>query len=444
MNVNVEDLSATRKKLVVEIPVELVNEEEKEILGHFAQRAKLPGFRPGKAPVEMIRKRFAKDIQDELERKVRASAYEKGIEESKLDVLQVIDFDGEVVKSGQPSQLEVTVDIRPQFELPEYKGVEVQVPPLEVSAGEIDSIVERIRKDRAERPVKDGPAEEGDHVKVSYEGFLGEQPIAEVAPDRAILGKQENTWEEAGDEKTGVEAVVHGVVGLKAGESGEREMTFPQEFPVEALAGQKALYKFTVHEVRDEILPELNEDFFKTLGVESGEQFRERIEQDLKQRKEHERRDRMVAQISDKLAAAVEVEVPQSAVESETQQVMREIVSQNKQRNVADEELEKHKEEIYNSAVSAAQGRIKMQFILARVAEAENIEVENEDMQQAILSRAMQRQMRPDQYVKELQKDRNQLMSIRQSVLFNKTLDFLMEQAKVSEVAPQEGHAHAH
>ena len=299
----------------------------------------------------MIRGRFAKQISEELGRKLTSKAYHYAMDESKLDIYTVVDFEGGEFKAGEAGELTLTVDVNPDFNLPEYKGIETALSPVEVDDKEVDAAIDEIRRQRSDFKVVERAVEKGDFVKVSYEGKIEGQPIAELVPNSPIWGKQDNTWEEAGAENVmGVQAGVEGLVGMKVGESKEAEMDFPEDHAVPELAGKKGTYSMEVHEVRERVLPEMNEEFLKSMKLESVEQLKDQIYDDLKGRKDQERRSDQRRQILDALSERIEFPLPESALERETENAMREIMSRNIQQGVPESELEAHKDEIFDGA----------------------------------------------------------------------------------------------
>ncbi|WP_309397866.1 trigger factor [Cerasicoccus maritimus] len=439
MKVTVEDVNDTRKKVHVSIDADEIAAESKSILSQFAKSAKLPGFRPGKAPVNLIQGKYKNEIKSELNRKLTGDAYQEAVKESGLDVYGVVAMDGGDIEAGAPgAEMSFTFDIRPTFELPEYKGVAVTVPKAEVTEDEFLQTKDYILNQRAEYNVCEKAAEKGDYVKVSYEGKIGEERIADLVEDKKIYGTQTNTWEQAGDEHSpGVRAVVDALLGMSAGDKKDVEQVFADDFEVEALQGKTATYAIEVHEVREKKLPEMDEEFLKGFQVETVEQWEERIKEDIKGQKLQHANGQKRQQLIDHLIGLIDIAVPESAIDNEREVILRQHVEQAIQQGATEEQLEEHKESLFGQAGEAAVKRVKTQFVLGRIAEAEEIKVENEDMQRAIMNQAMQTRTAPDKIVKELQKSQDQLRELQRAVLFEKTLDFLIEQASVTEVEPE-------
>jgi len=433
VNITVEDVSATRKTLVVNVTAEEVGAEEKAVLGDIAQAARLPGFRPGKAPADLVRRRYAREIAEELQRKVATKAYEEGVKESKLNIFAAVGVDGGVITAGQPAVVKITVDLQPDFALPEYKGLPIFAPAVEVADAEVEAAITDLRQQRADYVVVERAAAAGDYVRLNYTGTLNGKLIAEIAPERPIYGTQNATWEEAGAAQApGVRAIIDGIVGLKAGDKKEVTQTFPAEFEVPALAGQTANYALEVLEIREKRPVALDDAFLKSLQCESVEQLQGRIRDDLKSRKEQESHASRREQVVKALNGAVEFPLPESAVENETQSLLRDHIERQMRQGVTEADFEKHKDELHKSAHTAAAARVKLLMILLKIAEKENIKVENDDLHQRITQEAMMTRQRPEQIVKRLQEDRSLLAHLQRAILHAKTLDFVVQHANVT------------
>jgi trigger factor len=443
VNVSITDISETRKDVVVTIEGQEVAEEETRILKEFKKQAKVPGFRPGKAPEARIRQLFGKQIRDELKTALMRSAYEQVTGHDELDVYTLVEFPepGDAVP-GEELSVDLTVDVYPPFDLPEYKGIQTEVPPVEVADEEIDGTIDRIRRQRADFEVVERSASEGDYVKVSYSGKIGDEEVAEKVKDHPRLqawGVVTEGWEEAGTEEArqyGVPAVIDALVGMQAGERKAARQVIPEDFVVEEIRGKEVDYEIEVHEVRERKLPEIDEDFLKSVHSETLEDFKAQIMDELEGRKKREAEDAQRNQILEFLGNAVDIPLPESALEAETQNAMGRIISQNMQQGIPEEEFEKHKEQIHAGAVQSAQRDVKLQIILNRIAEQEKITVENEDLSRAVYNMAIQQRQKPEDLAKELRKDRNRVIQLQRQILFSKTVDFLVSESEKKTVEP--------
>lgn len=438
MKIDLQDVTDTRKTLTVTLDADEVAVEEKSLLSQFKGMAKIPGFRPGKAPESVVRKRFSKEIAGELKQRVTAKAYRDGVKEAKVDLINPIDIkEGEIV-AGQEASVTFTIDIRPEFELGEYKGLELAGLSEMVEDSEIDQAIEEMRKEKAEFAPVEREAKEGDYVKFSHEGSIEGKPISEIVEDKPVYAKMPQTWEEVGGEQGLIPGLGDQLQGLKTGDKQDLEVAFPEDFNVEELRGKKAVYAVEILEVRERKLPEMDEAFFESQQVKDLDELKERVSGWIQGRKQQERRVDLRRQVSEKLLAQVDFPLPESLLDMETENSMRQVVMENVQRGVAQEDLEKNKEDIHAQSRKQAESRVKLQLIIEQVAEKEEIEVTDQDMSQFIFSQAYQSGQKPDQFVKELKKDQNRLRSAQRSVLFDKTLEFLVDESSVQESGSEE------
>ncbi|MEY3773770.1 MAG: hypothetical protein RLZZ129_550 [Verrucomicrobiota bacterium] len=438
MNVQLNSLSDTRKSLVITLDKSEVDAEHQAVVAEFIKLARIPGFRPGKAPAAMVAKRFAKDITEEFKQKVITKAYRAALEEQKLDVLNVVNVEPGAVETGLSAAVTVTVDVRPEFALPVYTGMATEVAPTDSTESEVEAVIEGLRGERAEFKVAERPAQKSDYVKLAYEGSVEGKPVTELVPDKQIYGKVPQTWEEVDGAQDGViPGLGKQLAGLKPGDKKDVTVAFPADFAgAPALAGKTAVYAVEVQEIRERVLTPMDEAFFKSQQVDDLEGLKTSVRNNLKLQKEYQNRAEQRRQITEALAAKVEFSAPDSLVESETQSVLRQFIEENMRRGVPQEQFEKDKKELFESARKAAAKRVRLQLILAKIAEAEKIQVEEKDMDNFIYREAMRSKQSPDKLVKELTKNRDALRGVQQSIIFDKTVDFLVSKASVTVKQP--------
>jgi len=430
---DLQDVTDTRKTLAVTLEANEVEAEEKGLLDQFSKMAKIPGFRPGKAPLSIVRQKYAKDIAGELKQRVMAKAYQDGSKDAKVELVNVIDVqDGEIV-AGQDMVVTFTIDVRPEFTVENFKGLELQGLSEAVEDKDIDESIDGIRKEKAEFSPVEREAAEGDYVKFSHEGSIDGTPISEIVADKPIYAKMPQTWEEIGSDQGLIPGLGDQLQGLKTGDKSDLEVEFPADFTVEELQGKKAVYSVEILEVRERKLPEMDDAFFEAQQVKNLDELKERVKGWIEGQKKQERKADLRRQVSEKLTASVDFSLPESLVEAETENSMRQVVMENMQRGVAEDQLEANKEDIHAQSRQTAESRVKLQLILSQIAEKESVEVSDQDMSQFVFSQAYQSGQKPDQFVKELKKDQNRLRMAQQSVLFDKTLEMLCGEARVSE-----------
>ena len=439
VNVQLNNVSATRKSLVVTLDASEVDAEHQAVVGEIAKVARIPGFRPGKAPANMVAKRFGTEISDEFKQKVVAKAYRSALEKEKLDVLNIVDVAEGKIAAGEPANVTITLDVRPEFQLPDYTGLTTEIAPVDPTDAEVENVIQGLRGERADFKTAERPAQKGDYVKLSYEGKIDGQPIAELVPDKQLYAKVPQTWEEVEGTNEGVlPGLGHQLAGLKAGDTKDVTITFPAEFAAApALAGKTATYAVQVQEIRERVLPPLDAEFFKSQQVDDLAGLQTKVRNNLKLQKDYQNRSAQRRQVTEQLAAKADFPVPDSLVESETQSVLRNFIEENMRRGVPAEQFEKDKKELFDGAKKAAAGRVKVQLLLAKIAEQEKITVTEEDINEYLYREAMRSGQKPEKLAKSLASDRDHLRSVQQGIIFDKVVDFLVSKAKVSTLEPK-------
>ena len=439
MNVQLNSVSATRKSLVVTLDASEVDAEHQAVVREIAKLARLPGFRPGKAPAAMIAKRFAKEIADDFKQKVVGKAYRSALEKEKLDVLNVVNVEEGTIAVGTAATITVTLDVRPEFQLPDYSNLATEIAPTEATDVEVDGVIQGLRNERADFKPADRPAQKSDYVKLAYEGKIDGQPITDLAPDKQLYGKAPQTWEEVEGANDGViPGLGKQLAGLKSGDKKDVVITFPAEFAaVPALAGRIANYAVEIQEVRERVLPALDAEFFKAHQVDDLASLQSQVRTNLRMQKENQNRAAQRRQVIEQLGAKADFPVPDSLVEAETQGVLRQFIEENMRRGVPQEQFEKDKKELFEGARKSAVNRVKIQLLLAKIAEQEKLEITNDDLNDYIYRESMRSGQKPDKLAKALGSDRDQLRSAQQNIIFDKAVDFLVSKATVNTVQPK-------
>lgn len=432
MNVEIKEAGDARKVAIVTFESEEVSDQENQVCKEFSRMANIPGFRKGKAPEQVIRKKYSKELKEELNRKVSTAAYEAVLEHKDIRVYSILKVDPGEIDSNSPATVEVTVDIEPEFDLPDYEAYEYSINLTEVNEQEIEKEIDNLRDQRAAFEEVERAVEEGDYVKCSYEGTLDGAPVSDILPDKPMYGKQSNTWEEAGQVKgMGVEAIAKGIIGMKKEDKKEVEEVFADDFELAPLAGKKVLYSIEVHEVREKQAPPADdEEFLKALKAESLDELKEKIADDLKSRKERKNVDDKRGQATQKILELPEFPLPQQAVEDESKTIFQRTIQRAAQQGANQEEMESKRDELWNESQVQGKARVKISLVLGRIAEKEKVDVSNEDMAQAATREAMMMRVDPQEYVKELSQDRARIHRLRQDILQDKTLELVASKGK--------------
>lgn len=444
MNVEVIDINETRKDLKVQVDADLISKEEQTILKAVSREAEVKGFRKGKAPVHLLKAKYAKHIKGELDQKLSQKAFQAASEKCETEIVSIIKVDGNTFTPGEASEVVLTVDLKPSITVPDISDLKLEEVSVEPTDEEVEDTLQRLLSDRATFEPVERAAEAGDFVKCSYEGKIGDELIADLVPNVKFLGTQNSTWEEAGEPREGVpsiKAVLQGLVGMAAGDEKDVEEEFPEDFPQEALAGKTATYHLSVEEIREKILPDMDEEFFKSLQVNDKDHLIEGIRQNIEQQKKAQRANKHRSQITNALCERVEFPIPESAQEEETQGVLQELVNINHRQGIPEEQLEENKNELHDSAKNIAENRIKTRYVLLQHAKDKELKVENYEIQSFIINEAQQRQIDPNIFIKDLQKEPGAINDIQENILVQKSLHDLLHNLSDGECC---GHDHDH
>jgi trigger factor len=434
----VEELGPCRKKLNIEFTAEEVGAAYGEALKGFTKAARIPGFRPGKAPANMVQRHYGKEIAEDIRDRLVARGYHGAIAEHKLDVVEVLELTEANYVAGQPLTFSVTVDVPPQFEMPSYKGIALTGRKVEIKDDEVASTLKGMLERQAKFEDVTGRAvQKGDLVQVDYVGTSAGQPVAALAPEAAGLGKMDGYWMLIEEEHALLPGLGMALIGTVVGATKQAEVNFPADFSRKELAGKTASYTVTVKAIRERKLPDNFEGLFKPFGVENEAKLRERIRQDLQTLKENQERQQRSNAAARHLLDATKIEVPESVVQRETQSAVYDVVSRNMRRGVAREEIESHRGDIFEAAKRSATDDIKLRYILHKIAEAEAIEVGAAELDVEIQRIAAGQRMTPQQARAALVKN-ERMEGLRDALRRGKALDFVLAQANITETTEPE------
>ena len=432
MKVIVEEVGPCRKKLGVEIPVEKVAGEYEQVLSMFSSGAKVPGFRPGKVPRDIVKRRFDKEIVAEVKERLISTGYHEALQQEKIKVVSVLDVQEVKFEIGQPMSFQVLLDLPPQFDLPDYHKISLQSKKVEVADKEVDDTIQRIREQSARFDEVSGRAvQKGDLVQVDYEGVCEGASLETIAPKAAGLGQAKDFWVMV-DEESFLPGFGMGLVGGTVGEKRQLLIDFPADFREKAVAGKKATYFATIKSIREKKLPEMNEEFLKGIGVESADQLKSKIKEDLVRIGEDVEKRRLKSEIIKHLQDNTKMDVPESLAQQETQELIYDIVRENKYRGMGDEEIKEKKTEIFEAATKNAVDRVKMRYILSAIAEKESIEATEEELSARIREMASRYKESAAAFRAELEK-RKAIGQVREEIKLSKTVDFLLEKAEIKQ-----------
>lgn len=433
MKVTIEQKESCIVDLHIELPPERFQSEWSEVAREYRSQVNLPGFRKGKAPLALVEKKYGQDMERDVTRKLIDAGMREAITEQKLRPVQTPNVT-EIKLEGDRSLLfTVTIVSRPVIELPEYKGLEIAVEKSAVSEAEVDQFLDGLRGDLAEFTTVEGRSLAMDDFAVlDYEGTIDGKNLAEAYPDlQPTYAGRKNFWLRMEEERP-IPGLAAAMVGMNMGETRHCEVSYPTEFGEEKLRGFRVVYQVVLHEIKERVLPSVDDAFAEKLipgsTLESiRKMVRERLEGNAEQNFAQSVRGEVVKQ----LLALVTMETPSTMVQQESSTILKEIIRENQQRGVSEEELRSHEDELLGAARQSAGDKVKLNFILGEIIGRENITVTHEELAWRVTNMAERYKMNPQKLVKELQKHRA-IPRIEEEIALGKALDVVVSHAKVN------------
>ncbi len=434
MNVFVEPKPNCIATLRVELPPDQVEKEWQTTAKAFQKQAKIPGFRPGKAPAAVIAKRYEDDIREEVKSRLLRSSMNEAIAQKKLKVISVAKVDDVEIGADRTMSYSATLVTAPEFELPEYKGIEVEIAKKEMTDVDVEDALNTLAEQHSEFETVEGRALAMDDFAVlTYLGTLDGKPLTEAVENcPPLLAGKPNWWIRMAAD-TLAPGFCEALVGLNVGEERAFELPLTDGFPFEPLRGKTVAYTATLHEIRERKLPEFDDALASK--IEAGKtmpELRERIKTELVRYAENDFESGKRSGAMKKLLESIRFDLPQDMVRNEMSGIMREIVQENQGRGVSDEELQAHEDQIQGAAEQTAQERVKSTFVLLRIAEQEKITATQQELVFHVQRMAERYQIPVNKMVKDLQK-RNAIGSIQEQIVVGKALDFVASNATVRE-----------
>jgi trigger factor len=276
------------------------------------------------------------------------------------------------------------------------------------------------------------PAQTGDIAVVNFTGTSDGKPITDIAATAKGLTEQKNFWVEM-ESKSFIPGFADQLLGAKGGDKRTVNVDFPADFVTSELQGKKGTYEVEVAEVKEKVLPAVDDAFAKSFGAEGVQQLRDGVRRDLENELNYSQNRSVRNQLIGALMSKVSFDLPASAVENETRNVVFDLVRENQKRGVSRELIEQEKDKIYSAAAQNAKERVKVSFLLQKIAEKENIKVSQEEVVRRVQTMAAMYQIPPEKFIKDLQK-RNGFVEIYDQLANEKVLEFLQQNAKIEEV----------
>ena len=434
MNIVVEKQPKCVATLRVEIPADKVNGERDQIVRGYASKARVPGFRPGKAPRAVVEKRFQKEIADELNGALFNEAYDEAMKQESLHVLDFGVPEDVTTHANGSITFVSKLTLAPEVTLPEYKGVTVSVPLSAVPDEEIEAQLTALQERFADFNAIEGrPAAMGDFTVIDYTSTVEGKPTEEfLGKPAGYLSSREGFWVRL-DEKAFLPGFAAQLVGMNADDSKEITITLPEDFPIEELRAKEIIFQTTVKELKEAILPALDDEMAARLAPgKTMEDIKGIIRENMAGERDRKISDMKVNQIVAHFNSQVSFELPEDLVFQETQSQADAMVKHGVKSGMTENEIESQQGEIFASAGQQAVSNLRTNFILQEIARVEKITVSDNELINHLAQIAASRKVAPKKFIKDMQRA-GRLPNIRSSMAIGKTIDFLVEHANVVE-----------
>lgn len=437
-----DDIGPSRKKLTITIDGDAVSEQIERSMATMVDTAALPGFRPGHVPRRLIEKRFGKAVRDEAKNQLVASAYSEAIQSHKLNVLGDPEGAEELEKMelepGKPLTFTVEVEVAPEFELPEFTGIKVKKPTVEVSDEMVVEQIERLS-------VNEGSLEPQE--KAALGDYCIGHGVMKDTKGETLLDLPGAVVQVPPKDKNGRGAILGIMVddfgkqiGLpKAGDSVTVKAKGPENHEKPDVRGKDVVITYTVERV-ERIIPATTEQLVQRYGLADEKALRESLTLRLNQRAMIEQQSAMRQQVAKHLLDTVQVPLPEKLTAKQTERTLSRRRMELLYRGVDQRDVEEQMAELRAASATSAQQELKLFFILAKAAEKLNVRVTEEEVNGRIAQMAMERNARPDQLRTELMRS-NQIGNVIQQVREHKAMDAILSKAEISEISAKDYNA---
>ena len=433
MNAEIQTVSPTRSVLVLSATTDEAGKVRAEIVREYASRASIPGFRPGKAPAALVERKFADRIAADAAARLESRTYENAVKENDLDVAEIVSVDDRKTAEDGSVSFRVTVDLSPKFDLPPLEGIPVDDKDTAVTDEQVDARIESFRRavaDFADMP-EGAAAAKDDMLEIDYSGKTADgKPLAEAFQGVEAFAAKTGAWLTVDSDYFMVPGIPKAMAGRKVGDTVEVPVEFPKDFFKDELKGVAATYTVTVKAGRRLALPDAADPaFLKRAGVADADELRKRVRESLEAEGKRADRVRRVNQIAKWLASSVSFELPQGALERETENALSELLRFNMDKGVAKEDLSKERERLQSAAREQAAERLRTDFVLDAARAKLGVTLSQEEFSGWVNQMVRARGYSADQ-IKELGKNREQLRRFYAVALREKVLAGLLKTAK--------------
>jgi trigger factor len=427
MKISVEEISEIARKVHVELPEDKVNRHLKKAYRQLNRTAKVRGFRPGKVPLAILKRQYADQIYHEVGLELVNETLMEALERIDIEAVGQSDLDREPLQEGEPFRYSFIVEVRPEVVVNDYKKIPAQRKQRVVNEEEVDAELELRRQANSYLKSLDEPRpiQQGDHAVLDFKAFAEGKPV----PD----GEAKGFHLEVGGNRFNPDFETK-LIGASKGEQREIEVTFPPDYGNKNLAGKKATFQVEIKDIKEQGLPELDDEFAKNLGdFDNLEDLRTAVRQELESKKEQQVDAEIWAQVLDELISRNPFDVPQSMVEQELQRMLDTIRYRLSAQNLTLAQAGMDEETFKERNREAAERRVRATILLERIAQQESLEVSDEEVDQGLHTSAKDMNQSYEQ-VRDFYKNNNLMEPYKRQLMEEKVINFLRDHADLTEV----------
>jgi len=436
MQVSVEDINSVKKTLHIEIPEEEVVRELDRAYNALKKNAKVKGFRPGKVPRSALVRLFKKDIHADVTSRLIQSSFIDAVKETELKIVGNPQVDPPELAATGSYKYDATVEITPDIKDIDYSGLTLKRSNYRVSDEEIDAQLKMLQKNfaRQQKIEKKRAAEPEDFVLIDFEGFKEGRSFAETA-------KTENFSLKIGEGPV-LKEFDDQLVGMKPGDSKEFKVTFPEDYHNKKLAGLEISFQVTLNEIREEVLPAIDDALAKKAGqYENLDGLKKVIADNLEQGYAKRIEQELHEQIYSELISRSDFEVPDAMVEMELEGIVEEAVRSFAYRNITMEELGLTRESIAENYRDTAFKQVKRHLLLGKIIDQESLAVSDDELEDALNEMAENFKQPVEEIKKHYDQNKDKLEFFKHTLLEKKAIKLIIESSKIEDVEPEKAEA---
>ena len=432
MQVTVEDVSSVKKILHIEVPEKIVIRELDNAYKNLKKTAKIKGFRPGKAPRSVLERLYKKDVHGDVSSKLLQDSFVEALKETELNIVGNPKIDPPQLDATGPYKYDATVEVKPEIDDIDFKGLALKKSLYKVTDEEMEAQLKLLQQNMSQqKPVtEDRPVQENDSVRIDYEGFVGGEPFPETQ-------KTENFTMKIGAGAIS-KTLDKELIGMKSGEDKEITVNFPEDHFNDKLANHEITFHVKLHEIREEILPEINDEFAKKLGqYETLDDLKNAIKDNLNEGYQKRVEQELNEQIYKDLIEKTDFELPESMVDYELNNIIDEIEKTLKYYNKSMEEQGMTKEMLAEKHRETAEKKVRRHLILGKIIDQENMELSDQELDDGFAEMA-QAVNQPVEAIKNYYKqNQDNLDFFKHTLLEKKAIKLIIKSSNIEEVEPE-------